>query len=68
MNTQASPAFAVRADLHFRPKVIHTFFEMSFTGMFFLDKLAIDQVLPYHNSALRTMHLLRLGHDPVGAW
>ena len=47
-----APATAVRTDLGFRPEMIHTTPENRFPGSFFPDKLAIDQVLSYHNSAL----------------
>ena len=55
----------VRAGLGFGPQMCHVFLEYQLSGPFFLDQLAIDQVLSYHNYALKTMPLSRLGHRPL---
>ena len=43
-------AAAVRADLSAGAQTIHALPENRFSTSFFPDKLAIDQVLSYHNS------------------
>ena len=53
--THLTLASAARTDLSSRSEMIHTTLKDRFSGSFFTDKLAIDQVFSYHNSALRTM-------------
>ena len=52
VDTHLSAAPAVRTDLGFGAKVVCTLLKNGFSGTFFTNKLAIDQVLSYHNSAL----------------
>lgn len=53
-------ASTARTDFVSGLKMIHTTLKNGFSGSFFTDKLAIDQVLSYHNSALRTMRSLEI--------
>ena len=52
MDMHLSPAPAERTSLVSGPEMIHTSLKNRFSGSFFSNKLAIDQVLSYHNSAL----------------
>ena len=49
-----------RTDFASRAEVIHTTLKNGFFGSFFTNKLAIDQILSYHNIALRTMRSLEI--------
>lgn len=60
VNAHLSCAPTERTDLRAGPEVIHTSLKNRFSGSFFPDKLAIDQILSYHNSALRTMRSLEI--------
>ena len=60
VNTHLSNAPAERTDLKSRPEMIHASLKNRFSGTFFTNKLAINQVLSYHNSALRTMRSLEI--------
>ena len=60
MDAHLSLAPAVRTGLGSRPQMSHTTLKNRFCGSFFTNKLAIDQVLSYHNSALRTMRSLEI--------
>ena len=50
MDTAFTLAAAVRADLSVGAQTIHALPKNRFCTSFFTDKLAIDQVLSYHNS------------------
>ena len=49
---------AVRASLCTWLKMLHVVIKNRFSGSFFPDKLAINQVLSYHGNAIRTMLFL----------
>ena len=51
VNAKLTFAATERTGRGLRAKTVHTFLKNRFSGSFFPDKLAIDQVLSYHNSA-----------------
>lgn len=60
MDVQFAFAPAVGTGLRLRLESVHTILKNGFSGSFFLDKLAIDQVFSYHSYALSTMLSLEI--------
>lgn len=60
VDTHLTSASTARTGFGSRAEMIHTTLKNGFSGSFFTNKLAIDQVLSYHNSALRTMRSLEI--------
>ena len=52
MDAHLSTAAAARAGLDSGSQPVHVLLKNHFFWSFFTGKLAIDQVLPYHNNAL----------------
>ena len=64
MDAHLPPAAAARAGLGPGLEPGHALLKNDFSRPFFAGKLAIDQVLPYHNSALRNHAPSYLGQRP----
>ena len=60
MDVQFTLASAVGTGLLLRPETVHAILKNDFSGPFFPNKLAINQVLSYHSYALSTMLSLEI--------
>ena len=61
ISAETSPASTTRTNLQSRVQFIHAFLKNRLPGSFFLKKLAIDQILSYHNYCIRHHAFIRTG-------